>query len=158
MQIYFLSNFVSQLTLIIKRLNPLLKTGIILISVLCSTPEIAVSRIAEEETEPKKQTQIDPTTPDNSSTAPDSDESETPPVNQPSTGFGLFTRNPFDNDKESKHFIWQEEKEQIEVPEQAEEEDLLIQPYLDSLRRWRNPPDLTDLNKLYDWKPKAEAR
>ena len=35
-------------------------------------------------------------------------------------------------------------------------ENRLIQPYLDSLRRWRNPPELTDLSKLYDWKPKPK--
>ena len=79
-----------------------------------------------------------------------------PTTENPKIGFGLFTRNLFDNGSKSKHFIWQEEKEQVEVPEQIEEEDLLIQPYLDSLRHWRYPPHLTDLNKLYDWKPKPK--
>ena len=63
MQIHFLSNFVDQLTL--KKQSLLLKTGITLIIVLCSTSEVVVSRIAEEETEPKKQTQTPPATPDN---------------------------------------------------------------------------------------------
>ena len=155
MQIHLLSNFVNQLTL--KRQNLLLKIGIILIIVICSTSEVVVSRIAEEETEPKKQTQTDPATPENLATVPDSGTPKYHLKIKRNTGFGLFTRNPFDNDSKSKHFIWQEEKEHIEVPDQIEEEDRLIQPYLDSLRRWRNPPYLTDLNKLYNWKPKPSA-
>ncbi len=128
--------------------NLLYKIGLLLIIVLSVTSDIAVSRIAEENDE----TQAETTAPSDSVTVPDSDEPETPAEKRNDSAFGLFNRNPFDTGPSSKRFIWQDEKEQPE----ADEESRHIQPYLDSLRRWRNPPELTDLNKLYDWKPKPK--
>ena len=160
MQINFLSKFVDQLTE--KKQNLLLKTGLILIIVVCSTFEIAVSRIAEEETEQTSESEtsqtIDTTESSQRASIPDPEESETPVENQQYTEFGLSTRNPFDSDSTSKHFIWQDDTEQpVEIPDQMEsEEDPLIQPYLESLSRWRYPPHLTDLSKLYNWKPKPK--
>ena len=124
--------------------NLLYKIGLLLIIVLSSTPTVVVSRIAEENDAPQTET----TTPSNSVTVPDSDVPETPSEDE----FGLFNRNPFDTGRAPKRFIWQDEKEQPE----KDEESRHIQPYLDSLHRWRNPPELTDLSKLYDWKPKPK--
>ena len=33
----------------------------------------------------------------------------------------------------------------------------LLMPYLESIRRWRNPPDLGDLSKLYNWRPRKKS-
>ena len=30
-------------------------------------------------------------------------------------------------------------------------------PYLETIRRWRNPPDLGDLSKLYNWTPRKKS-
>ena len=43
-----------------------------------------------------------------------------------------------------------------EDTEQALRRQLLM-PYLESIRRWRNPPDLGDLSKLYDWTPRKKS-
>ena len=113
--------------------------------------EVAVSRVAEEEIEPPSSTPTEAPTP-----APQpADTTQTfSPTRREYTEFGLSTHNPFDTRNEPKHFIWQE----TEVPETPETEDPLIQPYLDSLRRWQTPPDLTDLNKLDEWKPKPKGQ
>ena len=138
------------------RQNLLFKIGLILIIVISLTSDVAVSRIAEEETEIKDETQKDPTISRQRATVP-SDDPERSSENQHSTEFGLFNQNLFNRGSKSKHFIWQDEKEQVEGPDETEtEKNLLIQPYLDSLRRWRNPPELTDLSKLYNWKPKPK--
>ena len=126
----------------------LFKIGLLLIIILSSTPTVVVSRIAEENDAPQTET----TTPSDSVPVSDSDKPETPSEDGNNSGFGLFNRNPFDTDRAPKRFIWQDEKEQPE----KDEESRHIQPYLDSLRRWQNPPELTDLSKLYDWKPKPK--
>ena len=127
-------------------LGLLYKIGLILIIVLSTTSDIAVSRIAEENDE----TQTETITPSDNATTPDSGDPKTPSEDGNYSEFGLLNRNPFDTGGAPKHFIWQDEKEQPE----KDAEDSGIQPYLDSLRRWRHPPELTDLSKLYDWKPK----
>ena len=130
-------------------LGLLFKIGILLIIVISAMSGIAISRIAEENDEAKEET----LPPSDSVAAPESVASETPSEDENTTGIGLFNRNPFDPRLSPKHFIW--EPEEAESPEQ-ETENGLIQPYLDSLRRWQNPPELTDLSKLYDWKPKPK--
>ncbi|RKU37382.1 hypothetical protein C6496_09850, partial [Candidatus Poribacteria bacterium] len=164
MQIHFLLKFVDQLTL--KARNLLLKTGLILIIVISATSEVAVSRIAEEETESTEETQTEATNPRQRAATPDTEASEPPEEHQRYTEFGLSNRNPFDSGSASKHFIWQNRDQQewqaldtaqeTEDPEPTTDSDRLIQPYLDSLRRWRYPPDMTDLSKLYNWKPKPK--
>ena len=154
MQIHFLTKLVDQLTL--KRRNLLLKTGLILIIAICSTSEIAMSRIAEEEAESTEATQTDATKSHQGS----STEAETPAKPQHAIQFGLPNGNPFDSGSASKHFIWQSGEaadtaqepapELTEDPEPITDSDRLIQPYLDSLQRWQYPPDLTDLSKLYN--------
>ena len=129
-------------------LGLLFKIGIFLIIVLSVTSDVAVSRIAEENEETKPET----STSSDSVTVPDSGASETPAEDEKPTGIGLFNRNPFDPDLSPKHFIWQDKAE----PPEKEAENRLIQPYLNSLRRWRTPPELTDLSKLYNWKPKPK--
>jgi len=163
-QIHFLLKFVDQLTL--KARNLLLKTGLILIIVISATSEVAVSRIAEEETESTEETQTEATNPRQRAATPDTEASEPPEEHQRYTEFGLSNRNPFDSGSASKHFIWQNRDQQewqaldtaqeTEDPEPTTDSDRLIQPYLDSLRRWRYPPDMTDLSKLYNWKPKPK--
>ena len=154
-QINFLPKFADQLTS--KKQNLLLKTGLILIIIICSTSEVVVSRIAEEEdAEPTSELQTPPPTdttqPRQRVSTADPDASETSMENRRYTEFGLSTGNPFDSGTESKHFIWQDDTEQpAEELDPAEaEEDPLIQPYLDSLRKWRYAPYLTDFKKLYD--------
>ena len=129
-------------------LGLLFKIGLILIIVLSATSDIAVSRIAEENDE----TQTETITPSDNATTPDSGDPKTPSEDGNYSEFGLLNRNPFDTGGAPKHFIWQDEKEQPE----KDAEDSGIQPYLDSLRRWRHPPELTDLSKLYNWKPKPK--
>ena len=129
-------------------LGLLYKIGLILIIVLSTTSDIAVSRIAEENDEP----QIETITPSDSVPVPDANAPEIPAEERNESEFGLLNRNPFDTGGAPKHFIWQDEKEQPE----KDAEDSGIQPYLDSLRRWRHPPELTDLSKLYNWKPKPK--
>ncbi len=124
------------------------KIAILLIIVLSSTPTVVVSRIAEENDAPQTET----TTPSDRGTVSDTDTPETPSEDGNDREFGLFNRNPFDTDRAPKRFIWQDEKEHPE----KDEESRHIQPYLDSLRRWQNPPELTDLSQLYDWKPKPK--
>ena len=150
--------------------NLLLKIGIILTIIICSTPEVAVSRIAEEEAESTEETQTDATQPRQRASTADADASdETAEENQRSIQFGLSYRNPFDSGSTSKHFIWQESDQPSAVSHQQDQatqttedeqpttdSEQLIQPYLDSLRRWRHPPHLTDLSKLYNWKPKPK--
>ena len=33
----------------------------------------------------------------------------------------------------------------------------LLMPYLESIRRWMNPPDLGDLSEIYHWKPRKKS-
>ncbi len=33
----------------------------------------------------------------------------------------------------------------------------MLMPYLETLRRWKYPPDLGDLSELYDWKPRPKT-
>ncbi len=146
----------------------LLKIGLIVITVICSTSEAAVGRTAEEETESTSGLKTPPTTDAinrrQRASTPDIDASETPEENQRYTQFGLFNRNPFDNSSASKHFIWQSgdqpssanSQQETEHQDPATDSDHLIQPYLDSLRRWRNPPHLTDLSQLHNWKPRRK--
>ena len=164
MQIHPLLKFVNQLTL--NGQNLLLKTGLILTIVMCATFDVAVSRDAEEAAESPAQSETaattDPAESRQPAATPDSDESETSEENQRLSEFGLSNRNPFDNGNTSQHFIWQRSDQRSAVngqQEQATEDqqpDPLIQPYLDSLQRWRYPPHLTDLSKLYNWKPKPK--
>ena len=132
----------------LRRLGLLFKIGLLLIIAISSMSGIAISRIAEENDDAKEET----LTPSDSVAVPKPVASETPSEDENATGIGLLNRNPFDPGPSPKHFIWQEEAE----PPEQETENRLIQPYLDSLRRWRNPPELTDFSKLYDWKPKPK--
>ncbi len=177
MQIHPLLKFVDPP--ILKEQTLLLKIGIIFTLVICATFDVAVNRITAEETALTEETQTETTKSSEHTAIPaDSDKPETSEENQRSIPPGLSNLNPFNGWSKSKHFIWQSGSQQaagsnqqegwgIDTPQEQtarstedqqpiNDSDRLIQPYLDSLRRWRNPLYLTDFSELYNWKPKPK--
>ena len=73
------------------------------------------------------------------------------------------TENPFEKKPVQYDWLKSEPQTEPEEKEEADEEDgelsqrrQMLMPYLESIRRWKNPPFLGDLSKLSDWKPREK--
>lgn len=92
------------------------------------------------------------------------DKDETPPPQQESES-QTTVDNPFET--KPKKGTWtpdEPDEKPTEDTSGAEETDAeisirrqLLTPYMETLRRWKNPPDLGELSELYDWKPRPKS-
>ena len=86
----------------------------------------------------------------------------TPPPEQESTS-PTPVENPFSKKPKKDTWFPSESKTTTDIPSQTEDIDSdislrrqTLMPYLETLRRWKYPPDLGDLSELYDWKPRRK--
>lgn len=89
------------------------------------------------------------------------DESNSPPEEEITSPTPV--ENPFSKKPKKNTWFPSEPKTTTDVPPQTEDIDSDISlrrqtliPYLETLRRWKYPPDLGDLSELYDWKPRSK--
>ena len=93
------------------------------------------------------------------------DKDESPPPQHEESESQTAVENPFKT--KPKKDVWlQDESDTKPTEDTSETEEIdadtslrrqLLMPYLESLRRWKYPPDLGDLSELYEWQPRKKS-